>query len=650
MQKYTRTTKRNVIFILSIIWLNCILFALPTIAQQDTIIRKTETIEITSDGILQNPAFIYSPSNIISLNEIRTINLWQISDGLKLSPGIFIKDYGGLGGMKTVSIRGSSASHTAILIDGNKLNSTQSGMLDLSIIPISLMREVEIIRGGSSAAVGGNAISGAINFKTPIDTNKFEIGLNAGSYNEYMASMILVNKLLNIPIGLAFDYTYGKGNYLFEFNQFGETKTERRTNAGYDNYSLSIFSQFNPTKSIIVKPLIIINFSDKGVPGSVVQGVIENVNTSYAERNILFMLNGAHYPSNIYFSIVAKNTQSIYKDLRNISFNQTSSKFDAGEYMLTAKHIFNYRYFSGDVSFEVAASSLKGDMLDPSAGNEVSRNAIAGGMRLKREEAVANGLLTYQLVGRYDAVSSTENNFSGMLGANYFFDNYPLELRTSISRDFRTPSFNEMYYLNFGTADLRSETSYSANLGFVNKLFNQRLSLSVDVFYMLIDNMITAIPKNPVSWSATNIGKVENRGIEISLHSSLFKELLNISVSLTLQNTEELTPNSLTKGNIPVYTPQEIVFTSLLWDVKYFNFGTTLEYVGSRWSLANNSYDSYLEDYAIFSIFVLKEFNISDYNLEFRIDGINLSNEQYQIIKNYPMPGRVFRAGLKIKI
>ena len=88
------------------------------------------------------------------------------SELLSFSPGVVVRDFGGFGQLKTLSIRGSSNDQVVILLDGIRISSPIGGGVDLSTIPIDYVERFEIIRGGATALAGSDAIGGVVNIIT----------------------------------------------------------------------------------------------------------------------------------------------------------------------------------------------------------------------------------------------------------------------------------------------------------------------------------------------------------------------------------------------------------------------------------------------------------------------------------------------------
>ena len=138
----------------------------------DSVLKKFPDVIVTSDREPENKTLKYFSVSFIDNKQFQMINPAQISEILSLATGIYIRNYGGLGGMKTISLLGGTPSQTNIMLDGIPLNSIQNGMLDLSVVPSSLINSIEVSRGGASALFGGNSITGSVNLKTINNSDK----------------------------------------------------------------------------------------------------------------------------------------------------------------------------------------------------------------------------------------------------------------------------------------------------------------------------------------------------------------------------------------------------------------------------------------------------------------------------------------------
>jgi outer membrane receptor protein involved in Fe transport len=253
--------------------------------------------------------------------------------------------------------------------------------------------------------------------------------------------------------------------------------------------------------------------------------------------------------------------------------------------------------------------------------------------------------IDYFLGLRFDDYSDVYGTVSGFAGTVVGIQGFPIKFRGQVSHNFRPPAFNEMYYLNYGNSDLLPEKSVNINYGFILDIFDN-INFSVDGFNINTKDQIIAVPKNQISWSAENIQEVVSNGIELSVQGELFKKRLFFDLSYTFQDVRDESKGSINKGNLIVYVPPEIINFSLIYNIWGIKAGCFGRYSNFYYSLPDNSYASIIPEYLIIDTFVSYSFHILDSEIEFRLDVKNITDKQYSVILNYPMPGRYLRAGL----
>ncbi|TAK59817.1 MAG: TonB-dependent receptor, partial [Bacteroidetes bacterium] len=102
----------------------------------------------------------------ITREDIETSSALFVSDLISHHQGIFIKNYGGASGIKTISQRGLGSEHSVVLLNGMRISSQQNGLLDFSMFPLEQIERLEILQGGLSSVIGADAVGGAINLIT----------------------------------------------------------------------------------------------------------------------------------------------------------------------------------------------------------------------------------------------------------------------------------------------------------------------------------------------------------------------------------------------------------------------------------------------------------------------------------------------------
>ncbi|MGH7900948.1 MAG: TonB-dependent receptor, partial [Thermodesulfobacteriota bacterium] len=186
------------------------------------------------------------------------------SDILSFSPGVVVRDFGGFGQLKTLSIRGSSNDQVVILLDGVRLNSPIGGGVDLSTIPIDYVDKFEIIRGGASALAGSDAIGGVVNIVTKGTDEPFTTSsLTFGSYESFLANLSRAQQIGNL--GYFFSYTHAQSEGDFKFKSINNLTLTRINNQFFaENFLGKANYELNGWKIGFLNEFF---YDDRGVPG-----------------------------------------------------------------------------------------------------------------------------------------------------------------------------------------------------------------------------------------------------------------------------------------------------------------------------------------------------------------------------------------------
>lgn len=619
---------------------------------RDSTIKHFPEVNILSTKITNNPTYNFYPISIIDTNIIYNKANWQISELLNISPGMFIKDYGGLGGLKTLSLRGTSASQTLIMLDGIKLNSIQNGIVDLSIIPSSLINGIEISRSGSSAFFGGNAIAGCINILTQnniIDKFVLKTNFKYGSYNDFLTNLTFSFPLDYIGITSSIELTNSSGKYPFIIDYYGIEQEFIRQNADFSNLVVSLAEKI-VFSDWVENSRLMLRWTNRGAPGAVVQGKIENSFARLNEKEVLFINSFKHIindESTLAFDLNLKYNELNYSDTSFIV--QKENNYYNTEFNLNANYNFVLIGIMTKLILEGNINLLTGDNLKNLNTGKADRTNLAGSFLVTIPIKFDNWLFKFLGASRLDYFSDWKL-FATFSGGTFIENmNFPLSLRFQISNNYRMPSFNELYYFNYGSTNLVPEESISLNLGFSTRLFSL-INLDIDGFYINNTNQIVSVPQSPINWNAENIGKVITKGIELNTNLAMFDSLLQLSLSYTLQKSSDESNNSLTKGKLIPYIPQELLSGYAFFNLSPLTFAIFTEYTGFRFALPDNHKNSLLPEVIIIDLTSNYFFYISKTKINFSFNIKNLFNTRYSLIVNYPMPGRIIRIGIGLEI
>jgi outer membrane cobalamin receptor len=264
-------------------------------------------------------------------------------------------------------------------------------------------------------------------------------------------------------------------------------------------------------------------------------------------------------------------------------------------------------------------------------------------------------------------------------------------LRAYYKKSFRMPTFNDLYYTDVGNIALEPEYATQYNVGLhyqqdFSRRWLKRIETKVDAYYNRVDNKIVAIPKGSgqYRWMMMNIGKAKIRGIDVSAQTMwmpLRDWTLNLTVNYTYQKAQDYSdpadndPVAGTWGGQIAYIPWHS--GSVLANLAYKDWGLNYSfiYVGERYHNSSNIRANHEEPWYTHDLSLTKDFRIGSlrnpkseirnpksekpYNrttakphnrttvLTVQLECNNLLNQQYDIILNYPMPGRNWKCVLK---
>lgn len=213
------------------------------------------------------------------------------------------------------------------------------------------------------------------------------------------------------------------------------------------------------------------------------------------------------------------------------------------------------------------------------------------------------------------------------------------------------PTFNECYYVHLGSLALKPETTDQFNLGVTWQHGAagplDLLVLTTDVYANKVKDKIVAIPRNMFVWTMMNLAKVRAFGADITLECTFIpfrSQSLTVSGNYSWQRVQPRTAKSDPDYNKQVaYTPEHSGAASLTWKNPWVDVVLKVSGAGERYGTNSNLPVSRLKGYVELGAALMKRFNLKDHQLDLRLDALNILDEQYEIVRQYPMPGRSFR-------
>jgi len=583
----------------------------------------------------------------ISRLELERLPSTTVADAVQGLPGVFVRNYGGLGGLKTISVRGATASQTAVVLEGIRLNAVASGLVDLGQIPTALLESITIERGSRSAVWGANAIGGTVELALRRPDEGIRTRTGIGAFGERTAAIESSISLGEHTLSVLADVQSSRGDYPFTFDEFGTRHRIQRTNGDATLGSGVVRWQWRASPAEF-RFTLFGRASDRGAPGAVLQGAIENAAARLTETEFL-ALASAHLGERWTLRAAFRSFDQHYRDslARFRGPNGADDRFIARDAAVVIEPpAMVLAKVSVTPKLEAYANTLRGDLYRFRVGSSATRlqlGAVIGGQYAHQVDSTVAVLLESGV--RCDLYSDVPSALTGLLQARWVKARFPVAFRMSITTGYRPPSFNELYYQNFGSLDIRPERSVSVNAGVSYQ--HDGVQLELDGFALWVRDQIIAVPRSAITWSVQNAGRVFSRGVEGAFRWG--NSQWRLSAAGTVQRVTYDDRASFTYGKQVLYTPAVLGMFRIERQIgNDLRVLAQANYIGKRYTQTDNAPSSALPPVGTFDFSVEWSVHIGGVRLAAAGELLNAFDAEYAIIRNFPMPGRMWRLRLQV--
>lgn len=562
----------------------------------------------------------------------------NLGEMLALETNVYLKSYG-LGSLATSSIRGGSAGQTLVLWNGLPLQSPMLGQLDLALLPVQAMEELKLTRGGGSSLWGSGAIGGVLSLNNRVDfSDPFLVRsrTNLGSFGQFQQQLQMGlggqkwqarTKLSHQRADNDFFYPLGSG--------FPE---RQQTNAALSQQSLLQDIYWKLDEQKMLSAHFWWQASDREIPPTNVQTRSEAYQQDQATRIMLdftevtrrgkWQVKAGFFEEqlNYYDPQIRLSSESHFQSF--VGDISASWRLGAQQYLLVG---------STQTFTEARAEGYRGSL------PHQWRSALFASWRSDWKKIALQLSLRQEMVDGHFIPLTPSLGLDGYLGNR-------LSLKAKVSRNYRLPTFNDLYWQPGGNPDLLPESGWSQELG-LDKTWrseNLTISTSLTVFNRLIDNWILwSIREGQNFWSANNITRVWSRGLEPRLNFSYACSEGNINWQsgydyIRSTNQVALERPRMMAGSQLLYTPEHQFFTKVGLKYKNGHFSYHHRYTGA--TLGQNES---IPSFQVARLGLGWDFLIHWYQLQIQASINNLWDKDYVIIERRPMPGRHFQIGIQ---
>ncbi len=614
------------------------------------------------------------PMQSLKGDYLKNLNSLSVADAIRYLSGVQLKDYGGVGGLKTVNVRSLGSAHTAVFYDGMPVGNVQNGQVDLSKFSLDNIEEIQLYNGQQSTIfqpAKGFMASNTLLLKSRrprfADSVYYHgsVALKTGSFGLINPSVLWEQKLSSVfSLTANAEYLSSNGEYKFLYTNGVSDLTAMRTNGDIEaaRAELTMFAQWGTTGHASLKAYMY--NSERGLPGSVAEN---NFNHYHRQRDRNIFVHG----------MAQQVFGERYELLFNLKYSHDYSNYLDPEFMTSG--VINLHYYQDELYASLVNLYHLTSWCDMSLATDFSVNSLTSDVHLfpfptrySYLGVLAADLHWERFTLQAGAMAScfddqvknhqpgdSRMEFLPAISASFRpFDNKDFRLRAFYKQSFRMPTFNDLYYTIVGNSALRPEYTTQYDLGATWVLNNGGVinltSLQADVYYNRVKDKIVAIPAaNLFRWTMTNLGVSEIAGLEVNTNLVLCPSRLltfTAGVNYTYQYAVDITPDSDTYGDQLIYTPKHSGSATLAAIWRAWSLNYSFIYTGERYSGKGKLREDYLQPWYTSDVALSWQFWYKKVNSKINIEINNLFNQNYDVIRYFPMPGRSFRIALSVKI
>lgn len=619
---------------------------------------------------------------VLSDSILQRMNSQSVADALRYFTGVQVKDYGGIGGIKTVNIRSMGTNHVGVFYNGIQLGNAQNGQVDLGRYSLDNVESISLYNGQKSdifQTARDLSSSSAIYITTRRPS--FRLGkrynlvaqFRTGSFGLVNPSVLLEYKITDkVALSANVEYTNANGRYKFRYKRMNIDGT-----VAYDTTAVRQNGDVEALRTELAAYGLIrggkwnINgyfyTSDRGIPGAIVNNVFR-----HGERQVDKSAFGQgafqkRLASCYSFKISGKFAWDYSNFLRNDSRELfIDNHYYQQEAYLSLSNLFTLKdWWRISAAFDCQMNKMNADLTDfayPTRWTEYA--SVASSFDFSRFSAQASLLGTFIQESTRSRKLYTASPNRKELSPAVFFSYTPITRSDFVitgffKRIFRMPTFNDLYYTEIGNANLRPEKTWQYDLGIAyGKQFGstilESLKIRVDGYFNKVTDKIIAYPTGQqFRWTMINLGRVKIAGLEtsIAIDAKIGSVKVEANLQYTFQKARDFTSEEDTfYGDQIPYTPTHSGSVAIRGDWKGWQLNYSFIYTGERYNEQENTRYNYEQPWYTHDMSISKLLHIR--NVDFKITGEvnNIFNQAYEVIHNYPMPGRNYKLSLRLML
>lgn len=597
----------------------------------------------------------------LSGRDLKSLSTSSVADALKYFAGVQIKDFGGLGGMKTVNVRSMGAQHVGVFIDGVKINNAQNGTVDLGKFSLSSMESVNLYNGNKLSrcqSPSEYASGAAVYFTTrrPVK-DSVSVQFKGSSFTTSSGKINLQTSRKGWQAFIDAEALYTKGDYPFRYKSEFEDTVGRRSNNDIRYYRAegAVFHRGFSSH-------VYYYYSSRGCPGGIIRRVSDKYTNVAHEWDSDFFIQSAYRKSYGQHSVafILKYSNEYLRYNTDYPQNQNTPRVDNHYHQNDLYGSASYTYsplnwLDVSAGYDYRCSWLAADLKYFNTVRRQDQKAVIAVNLSWRNFRLSSSLL-YQDLHDFTSMSTPAADPLRRLtpAVTFGFDNQHFIFHAWYKRIFRAPTLNDLYYTQSGNRNLKPEytTQYDLGGGYNIAVNNWDFSVQADMYLNKVENRIVCLPmKGSYTWSMMNYGYTLCRGLNSNVNVRYHPGDWSFSLlsSFTLQHDVDRTDKESDMYNKPIcYSPTFSCGISAIAMWKRLSLTVSDMYVGSR-MFAYADPNDILKPYNNVDLkmsYTVWPFKTIETVLTFEVN--DLFDVQYELIPRYPMPGRSFSLALTV--
>jgi len=616
--------------------------------------------------------------------ELERMNAHNVADALRFASGVTMKDYGGLGGLKTVNLRSMGSEHVGIYYDGIELGNAQNGVIDLGQLSLDNIEEVGLYQGQRSAilqSASDFAHAGSVYIRTRRTAGlsadhpqQARARLQAGAAGLVRLSGLYERRLSDqVGLSLNIEGLSANGKYDFRYRRinldgsvaYDTTATRQNGDIQAIRAEMNLLGHLSNNGYWEAKAYTY--HSNRGIPGAIVNNVWRRGERQSDDNSWLQGTYQRDFSDRYTLKVLAKyaryRTHYVNRDTTQLMVDNIFSQQEAYLSMIQVAELLPW--WSLSLSLDERWNHLDADVArfaHPTRWSSLASLAMA--MDLHRLQLQASLVGSY--IHDYNALTDSKaihRNWAPALFASLQIASN-LKVTGFAKRSFRMPTMNDLFYTDMGNALLEPEVALQYDLGLEWSSKRHETSAaelsskiqetsdteanyqcSIHLYHNAVHDKIVAYPKGQqFRWTMLNLGRVHIDGIDInaSAHWPIGQQMaISGRVSYTYQRARDVTDRATSYyGDQIPYTPWHNGSATLTLNCREWDLALNQVYTGERYCQQENLQYNHLQPWYTTDAHLSYRHTLGRYRCKATLELNNLWDQQYDVIINYPMPGR----------